>query len=720
MPKADIRGGYKHSKYTINVYFSTLGANDVIKTRIHAYVKTISKVSVQVGLTGNIIVRRILADPDRVHLLDAYASNPETFFDHLIRYGFAASRKHVYKPSDIFGPARARLDEFMRDAYTEILPINYVYPSQKECGSFGETVREKTITAVKNNLTIHFFATVKKWAKQFLGVHAAVFRLKGRIIYGKFIAYINEMLRRVTDTSAEPNTDKFDEYVMSSMLQKWGEIDPTNATGKAIRFERVEFDNGTTKMLLQHIKDQYHHLWIPLYGILKYQLDENKKALSLFPHFHTRPTHITVGRKQLITTFNSTVDTKKEKISINKFYGYDTKPKPSSGEIYNEKLEAWRVELLRIQRIEWVKIFPGLERFWGDRKAGDHVFDQTITTNGVKIGLLMNRLSVHVPKKEKMGCSVPKQMKTSPFVKKLNLDQYDTVVGGDPGKVAFVALAKFDRDPTRIQSNHLGPRPDLKSCDSKLWQWETLSYRRFCNGRVERQRRADSNMPLFDKQIQPFSSHVINGYGSYARCVVSQFEERYEFFSNLRYVKQGMIHFSHVQKKVDELVKWTVNFKKNSFGETLVAMGATALQLIQRAKGHIGGPGTRFQKALVNVASQTRDRWKVDFRLTGEPYTSQICRHCNHRHMVSRSPHRYTICPRCHIRGDRDENAAVNILEKGMFEIENHGIPPNCFRRIYHEALASQTPLDSTSRGLQLTNFLTHLRRGLVAVRGLL
>ena len=60
----------------------------------------------------------------------------------------------------------------------------------------------------------------------------------------------------------------------------------------------------------------------------------------------------------------------------------------------------------------------------------------------------------------------------------------------------------------------------------------------------------------------------------------------------------------------------------------------------------------RFGKAMVQI-----DQWFP---------SSQICSHCNHQDGKKALSIREWTCTNCHVKHDRDINAAINIKNKGL------------------------------------------------------
>lgn len=60
----------------------------------------------------------------------------------------------------------------------------------------------------------------------------------------------------------------------------------------------------------------------------------------------------------------------------------------------------------------------------------------------------------------------------------------------------------------------------------------------------------------------------------------------------------------------------------------------------------------RFGKAVVQI-----DQWFP---------SSQICSHCNHQDSKKGLSIREWTCSNCHVKHDRDINAAINIKNKGL------------------------------------------------------
>lgn len=80
-------------------------------------------------------------------------------------------------------------------------------------------------------------------------------------------------------------------------------------------------------------------------------------------------------------------------------------------------------------------------------------------------------------------------------------------------------------------------------------------------------------------------------------------------------------------------------------------------------KGYIRYPGKEFGKALENHP-------KVNVIKINERMTTKKCASCLETTLdVSKSPHRYTFCSKCHILWNRDINAALNILKLGFHKM---------------------------------------------------
>lgn len=655
---------FSYTPVTVKRYISSLHPSSTVLQRIQSIVETTSKSSVLVGLVGNVVIRKILAQPlpDAESLLKviSHPTSGQLVIDHMIRYGFLNHKPSCYATDTEFGVWRQTIDDYIIEAYKQILPDGHVKPDFKTCGTFQETMRVQITTSIKNNLTVHFYDSIYKWSKQFIEIFEDIYvfqtisvvngNVSPKFAPWKLHSYVNRMLQRALNiqTCDVQGGIVWDEQVLDHMLYEWKKIDPSKVMSLAVEF--IVFSDVSTKMNLVHLPSKWSLLWIPLYNILQEQLRYpylQIKALALFPHFKTKPHYILIGKKQLSTVI---------KTGMGRLFG--------------------STSTIKTREQIWTETFPGLSNLHFERIGEGTIFDQFISTNGVSASIHMVK-QVHLNDKSTTKPGTAKKRKiglrTTTQITPISItDDYTVKIGADPGKKDWMAVAKLVSTKDEI---------DFHSFSSKKFHHDTWSYRRYLNSTNERKRHKTAKIVDLDNALHGLQSRSIVDYLPYAMIVARQLDERYRFYSNKKYLKIKMVNYSLRKQVIGNVVKKVVNFKKRKAGKTLFVMGNASPNFIQRAKGHVGGPLTQFKHLLQNFEKQTRGRYKVKYKLTDEFRTTQLCRNCNFQQVVTNSPDRTVICKKCHKREDRDHNAAGNMLKIGNREEFDNGSRPNCFVR---------------------------------------
>lgn len=100
-------------------------------------------------------------------------------------------------------------------------------------------------------------------------------------------------------------------------------------------------------------------------------------------------------------------------------------------------------------------------------------------------------------------------------------------------------------------------------------------------------------------------------------------------------------------------------------------------------KGYIRPPGRLLERKL-------KEHPRIHVKPTNEFRTTMLCSDCFVKLKVAKSPHRFATCPKCKKVWNRDINAAKNILQNGIHEMDGSAKHP-AFDRTYDFGLQVDT-----------------------------
>lgn len=131
-------------------------------------------------------------------------------------------------------------------------------------------------------------------------------------------------------------------------------------------------------------------------------------------------------------------------------------------------------------------------------------------------------------------------------------------------------------------------------------------------------------------------------------------------WTRLKFNRYINLH-STKNKLVDELIygQWATREQKSS-AYVLVCIGDVNISKYMRrySNSALGLIYKKLRVAQANGSAEILD--------ANEYLTTKLCAKCNTRCNISQSPHRYEVCPTCKTTWNRDFNAVINIMRRGM------------------------------------------------------
>lgn len=154
-------------------------------------------------------------------------------------------------------------------------------------------------------------------------------------------------------------------------------------------------------------------------------------------------------------------------------------------------------------------------------------------------------------------------------------------------------------------------------------------------------------------------------YLEYIKHELSIFEEKQSIFAQRKVARLKLKKYICRQRACNTIAKELV---PNKLEPTLICIGSTEIASNSPMKGYIRMPNRQLVAAL-------RQRCQ-DILLVNEFRTTKLCHKCYGDMKTSRSPHRYQFCPKCGTCANRDVNAGINILYRGLCEIKQEDLNP--------------------------------------------
>jgi transposase len=259
-------------------------------------------------------------------------------------------------------------------------------------------------------------------------------------------------------------------------------------------------------------------------------------------------------------------------------------------------------------------------------------FHGAFTTDGVSISM---RYDKELPKTNK---------KPTPD----NTD-FDAYVGMDPGFKVFIAAVKTNSIECENYANMI--------VKNKTFQYDNGFYSRknklskFCrkiDETIERDRLQQPN---------PVERNNPSNYKEYISFCLKWMAVKTDAYMLDKVARLNLDKHIRNSKTVCNYITQLVGNSK----KVAVFYGATKVASNCPIKGYIRVPGRMLKQQLINNG-------RVKVFEVNEFNTTQLCSitNCNNKMFVSKTPARFSFCPKCKMCWNRDTNAANNILKLGI------------------------------------------------------